>query len=647
MNSKRVHLVCLAGVVLLILLGTPLSARAASPKQQPNPPFQFDPQGQTEFAWDDVKKGEAIVQVLNNTAEERVLSVAVSDMDFKDVDGKELETGKVLKPASDEIILPAGRSEPITFSVEEGVVPKEGTYSGFLHVSDSEVAIHLPITITVSAVAALAPAVLAGEPPVPLVDTWKVRYVRRVIPAPGVDGLWSVSNGFLPLEIDANRGRAIALDQGKPLGYLTSSVEGMAAVSWVGEPQAQPDINKLGIELAFAGLDHSGDYSGKIDLLPDDEEKGEVALTVTVTDFILWPIVAILLGILAAIYGQHRVGVNRNILKLYADEADTKRLKEGPKYKNYKIIDFEWLRGKVRDAIDALQEQHRWSTVTLGADNEAYKEIVERLSKLDEHVQAWNIFDQELEELASALDGVSATLPPRFKEVASRLLNGVSLAFEQLEVEAGEPLERVRAEELFASRREKVVKATRLAGAWPGWVQRLNQAKADLENIGPGVAGELPKVVQEARFELARVETFLYEAPDLDTLENVEMERSLRMAEGLVAGLKRYPPPAARVEKRAEERAEEVLIQPLIPYPVPGELPVEDTKRLRVIERTLWRSDWVMFWLALIGGVYTGLDALYFGQAFGTPLDYVKAVAWGLGTKTVLEVIYAAINRLV
>ncbi|MFQ5343320.1 MAG: hypothetical protein ACE5F6_17405, partial [Anaerolineae bacterium] len=409
-----------------------------------------------------------------------------------------------------------------------------------------------------------------------------------------------------------------------------------------GEPQAQPNINKLGIELVFAGLDHSGDYSGKIDLLPEDEEKGEVDLTVTVTDFILWPIAAIFLGILAAIYGQHRVGVNRNILKLYADEADTKRLKEGPKYRDYKIIDFEWLRGKIRDAIDALQKQHRWSTVTLGADNEAYKEIVERLSKLDEHVQAWNTFDQELEDLASALDGVSATPPPRLKEVASRLLNGVSLAFEQLEVEVGEPRERVQAEELFASRREKVVKATRLARAWPGWVQRLNRAKADLEGINPKVVSDLLKVVQEARFELARVETFLYEAPDLDTLENVEMERSLRMAEGLVAGLKRYPPPDRAGKKRAEG-----LIQPLIPYPVPGELPVEDTKRLRVIERTLWRSDWLMFWLALIGGVYTGLDALYFGQTFGTPLDYVKAVAWGLGAKTVLEVIYAAVNRVV
>ena len=54
-----------------------------------------------------------------------------------------------------------------------------------------------------------------------------------------------------------------------------------------------------------------------------------------------------------------------------------------------------------------------------------------------------------------------------------------------------------------------------------------------------------------------------------------------------------------------------------------------------------------MFFLALIGALYTGLNTLYFPKAFGTALDYAGAFAWGLGTKATLEVIYAAINRMV
>jgi hypothetical protein len=54
-----------------------------------------------------------------------------------------------------------------------------------------------------------------------------------------------------------------------------------------------------------------------------------------------------------------------------------------------------------------------------------------------------------------------------------------------------------------------------------------------------------------------------------------------------------------------------------------------------------------MFVIALVGGVYAALTTLYVDQAFGTPWHYLAAFAWGFGTKTTIEVVYAAINRLV
>ena len=209
MNNKRVYLLCLASMMLLIFIWTPMSIQAAPPQPQPNLPFQFAQQDEVTFAWEDVKKGEAIVQVLNSTTTKRTLSVAISDMGFKDVDGGKLDTDKVLKPSSETVTLPAGGTASITFSVEDGVVPKAATYSGFLHVSEStgNTAIHLPITITVSDAGAPCATSLAGESPVPLVDTWTVQYFRGVPPILGLDKLCSPRNRFLPLDIDANKGQ--------------------------------------------------------------------------------------------------------------------------------------------------------------------------------------------------------------------------------------------------------------------------------------------------------------------------------------------------------------------------------------------------------------------------------------------------------
>jgi hypothetical protein len=703
MKNKRLYLLCLVGTMLLTLTRTSASVQAATPQPPHDKPFQFAQPDGVELAWEDIKKGEAVVQVLNNTTTARTLTVTLSKMGFKALDETKLDNDMALEPWSEPITLPAGGDVSIPFAIKDARSLFPGAYSGFLHVSESDTntTIHLPITIEVTA-APLASTSQAGEAPVPLVDTWTVYYVRRQIP--GLEWLWESRNMFFPLDIDGNKGPAVALDSDKPLGYLTSDVEGVATVSWIVPAQVQSN-NKYGIQLAFDGLDHAKKYSGKINLLPDDkEDKGIVNLTVQVTDFILWPTLVILLGLLAAVFGQHLAKVVRYILLLHLDEADTKKPEPFTAYK-YSIVDYDDQRKKIREAITALWKKYRLSTAVLGTDNDEYKKIVDDLKKLDEQVQMWEKFEGELGTLKGALSKFAEDFEEKFGEPSKLFPNAESsgaIPLSELlphtikdgkitkpvfEGEAsalltkpaplvfGTPSPETEGRELLKTRQDKVTQAATLAQSWIGWAERLLKAKAFLKALEPDcvmskstkqveqtkpdcITSELPEQVQQARFELARVETWLWETLTLDALKGVEMEKSLCTAESLIAGFKKYPcediesedkkfaeAPVDDSGREAVEEPIDVGLLSVIPY-FPDKLPTEDTERLRVIQRTLRRGDWLVFVFALVAGLYGGLNELYLGKMFGTPWDYVKAFAWGLGTKAVLEVIYAAINKL-
>ena len=680
MKHRRVICSTLTGLFVSLLVCMPMSAQAKPPSLQSGPPFQFLRPQEFKFTLEEI--GKIGVQVVNNTATQQTLNVTLDPQEFQSLDGEKKSNIKAFRPVGTQdglakLQLEGGKVVQIKFELEEhGDPPNPGTYTGLLHVWDEsfDFAIHLPVTLEVPAAKAKGAAIATGESPVPLVDEWKVQYYRLVPYSPliNLQLFWPRRNTLLPLDIDANKGQAIALDPIEPLGYLTNPGYDLATAKWTPPTVVMPGTAKLAIRLKITNIGHTGDYIGKIDLLPDDDKNGEVTLTTNVTDIICWPIVAILIGIAAAWAGKMLLGVNRNIWDLYQDEADTLDLKKEqdcPDYNGYKIVNFDWQRKLILNNIRALKSTHRWYRFeTLDAENEAYKSIVESLKKLDGQVTGWNAFCSELKALKAALSLITATRtrennpeprPPQFKIVAEELTKGISLKFADLDlvVEQGEEYTGEEAKEFFDVRREKVIKATQLAQSWSGWVQRLDSAKNELQSDDAQQAAlELPEIAKDARFELARVQTLLWVAPDLGALETYEMEKALRKAEGLVYGLIAYktvPPPerTAEWQPKAEDRGfiKGVItaIQEFVPYSLLSKLPEAPEERRLVVQRALQRSDGLMIILAVIAGLYLGLTDLYFGKIFGTPVDYLKAFAWGFGAKATLELIYAAVGRMV
>ena len=95
----------------------------------------------------------------------------------------------------------------------------------------------------------------------------------------------------------------------KPLGFATAE-GGLVAISWDGELETLADGKAVAAQLQIGDLDGPGDYKGKINLLGTDE-KGIVEVSVSATDFIAWPILALLLGIGLAFFVKRWTNVRR------------------------------------------------------------------------------------------------------------------------------------------------------------------------------------------------------------------------------------------------------------------------------------------------------------------------------------------------
>jgi hypothetical protein len=623
-------LLLVVAVLLVAVLQAPILVLA----QTPSPPFQFAHDESVAFAWADVKSGKAVIQVWNNTSTERSLEVKLEGMDFKDQDGAAIQKiGDVLVLWQEPIPLPAKGHADIPLKRQAAVDIKEGLYSGVLHVSVEELdtTIHIPLEITRPADEVSVAATLVGEAPVPLVSEWSLQHYRGVPAILGLKKLLLPANRFLPLDIEHQEGTAIALDGYRPLGYLIDPNQGLAEVTWTGKPEVRQPYDTYAVELAFDGLDYPGDYTGDIDLLPDDDEEGVVKLTVTVTDFIAWPMLIVLLGVCAAAVTKCLTGVHLNIRRLRTDATAIAKLApqgtvQGPL--GFTITDLGTLvttgepaagqsPPRLTKAIQDLLTKYRFSTDTLSSDVPAYKEIADELTALEATVKDFTTgkegtgkFQQELKDLEAALSGISAS--PAFQTSAEALLEGAPLKLQE-----------------FEERREQVRKATGIALAWPGWDTRQKAAHTALPQ-----PVNFPTKKNDAIFLLNQVRTRLDKAKTPEEFERADVESVLRSAESLVAGLR---------EERDEKDPKPMS---MVPLPFPWKLPAEPIERLRILRRRLLRDNWLMFLGQLAVAVYTALVALYFGNAFGTPLHYIEAFAWGFGTVAVLEGLWAALNRL-
>ncbi len=195
------------------------------------------------------------------------------------------------------------------------------------------------------------------------------------------------------------------------LGVLTGE-NGAVEVTFSGDRRRlEGSTNLVGLKVSDLGV---GSYAGKVDLLPDDAEKGEVEISLTVTTWWLWPLVLLILGIVVGTLALRQMGVKQPLAQLitrvetlrarYATARKELQQADGggeERWRQFEIDDLEALRSKLIKRIESARRE-AW----IKLDEEVLKDLKARVSALEIQVDLIG----EIPEHAKALEKAIATL---------------------------------------------------------------------------------------------------------------------------------------------------------------------------------------------------------------------------------------------
>jgi hypothetical protein len=666
MEVKRFLRFLILGFLLFILLLFPSQTVADGPPR----PVQFADEETLTLTWSE----NIEFVVLNNTTKDITVTIGIGGFEPAAGD-KVLEAGDLLLPYDSTIEIVDSGSEPVVIPVDANKRPAPDIYTAMLVVSErtKDVVIRKPIQITVRDEEAPPPK----TPPTPLNPGVSALTITAYRVLPFVKP-WCPLGCNVPVEDDSG---AVNVKPGH-LAYLGGENGGALGVSVAGYSADRGAT--LGLDFAD-DWGRVGKYEGDVDFLPDDEEDeeaGKVTLTVNVKDIILWPIIFLLAGIYLAIWTEHWVGVRRKLWALisrqgmvesvfnkqddpiagYSIKRDLIGTQEGKGrldklLERLKALDktaFQTFTENLKTAFRARKEEEKASE----EEKNEYEKVVEELELIEEAVEAWGDFGEQLKGLKEALDTKAKPAideakkegrrpsdwvfpyPPHDKPELYEFPQFYTVALSLLE---GEPLTL----EEFKELREKIKKVKKLAESW-GDLEKtvwwIRERMADLKQLHDKMTPAEQKLLDGAYQDANSAWVDLWLATDDADLEERGAKAELASAQDAVRRLYhvRRPPAPPAPEWRKEEKEKLYLPSPL----EVTELPEEPEKRALYARQALLLGDGALVVIGTAIALVTGLTELYFTENFGTFANYLAALIWGAGTQASVTVLNTALGRL-
>ena len=574
------------------------------------------------FTLETVKDGEAVVDILGARSREVEVELVLN---LRGGDEKAVVDDRFVVPS--KVTVPRAARETATIELASGTEPGPGTYEGWLagfEGSDTPVA-RVPITITV-------PGEGGATVAKPLGAKLTVQATRWV---PFVDDLTEVRDAYVPL--DASVGKEAKLEDLtiKPqtkLGAVSGDKGGAASV----RPKAlrtlrYDDVRAL--ELEVENFNGPGTYAGKLDFDPDDEKEGEYELTVVAKDFIFWPALALLLGIYAAYLTRRILGVNRPLANLLGRESDLHTRHEAamralrcppkgeprPRWADYDTTaNFNERANALRTELQALDA----ASPAAEMPPARRKAAVAELAALEGHVKDLESLPKTAQALRDALEeaedarldkllGDERGDVPGFVVRGRWLVGGRTLSVDGL------------------TEQIKEMKETTAVAEW--WVELHETLRADVELLRDLERQRVD--VTPALRPLSAAYRAMWRARKAKALRAKRLMRRLDDArwELLLLG---DPPDAQGIA--GEQRAVAAVLPSFGALP---DLPAAAAERSAVLAGYVRGWDRILKRLAFAVAVFAGLVALYFGETFGTPADYLTALFWGFTTATAIDLL--------
>lgn len=464
---------------------------------------------------------------------------------------------------------------------------------------------------------------------------------------------------------------AAALYRDSPCGRCFSSPDAMVAGSGPGTGALVSDNGNAvlahwkqtaeGMRLQFDGPPAAGVYKGDMPWGPPSA-KTSVAVTLTVSDLVVYPLIVILLGTTLAYLVKRYLGVSRITLDLRRRDAELGELWQRnrrlflstvrhPPLSGYSLAaDITAKRTQIHDALKNIDRQ--WLLSSLDDKDADYQTALTNITALQTAIAAWPDFGSALIKLAGVLRNARDTIQvadlvppdprlavPAFAKVARSLLAGSEITTD-----------------VFLTSRQSVTDETTFTINWIAAYNLLKNTTGRFRDIDPRSLSDPQKAIQQAiEPRLVSAWKHLFDAvkqADLDAVvasgsDGDAAEVAVRQLEDQIAvSMDRLRMPSRIVTFGLAGPLFSRLPDLDLDTTTSPQPAVDDRARARMLRDRIRRDDVLSFFFAVAIAVLTGLNTYYLALPFGSLKDYVGLFLWAAATKATLDILSAVLDKM-
>lgn len=615
-------------------------------KPPPTLPLQLADGAKPEisYTWRELESGRALISIWNSSKEQQKITATVTDFDLSAGSTGRGPSSIHLKVSPDSTSSPKYGVTRFTLTLSDPATGPavRGSYSGILLIAGegdkfSPFSQHVRIGVT-GPQPAVTKVTLVAWRFAPFLPVWCAS-----INVP-------LSDEYKSAEFD---------EPNRVVGFVHRGYGGIATVRWAMLETAH-DNKPAKARLTIAHLPAAGQYDGEVYLGGLQDKTAPLALTVIAKDTPVFPVIVMALGIFLAWLTKRYLGVLRSTWILRRQEAELGRTfqesqKEfaeavaGKSSASYSIAeDVVSQRKNILENIN--QAERSWATSL--DNNQNYKNAQSALQTLQEQLSQWAKTGSEvasletsLQEMQQHIDG-RGMIPrspnpgdPAFLPGAQELLRGRPLKTADISALRQKVSDAKTTAVQFDSANQH---ALELTGSF-----RKTKGRSNLDEGTKSKMTDIENKLIAAWEHLWSAKT----AADIAAITIVGGD--LDQAQVQLAQI------AAESEKPRRFGVMSLasyLLSPTDGWPGPQILtasadldhPVaSDTRRAEVFDRGIRLGDLGSVIIASVIALVMGLSSNYLGKPFGTVQDYFTLFAWAAGTKVGLDIVTAALDKLV
>ena len=615
-------------------------------KALPALPLQLTDGTKTEvtYTWRELESGRALISIWNSSKEQLKITAAVADFD--------LSAGSTAQGAS---------SISLTVSPDSTTSLKYGVTRFTLRLKD-------PATVPAVRGSYSGLLLLSGEGDKFSPFSQRVR-INVTGPQPAVTKASLVAWRFAPfLPVWCASINVPLNDEYKPaeftepervVGFVHRAYGGIATVRWATLKPAH-DNKPAQARLTIASLPAAGQYDGEVYLGGLQDKTAPLALTVIAKDVPVFPIMVMALGIFLAWLTKRYLGVLRSTWNLRKQEAELGRTFQesqtefaeavaGKSCASYSIA--EDVASQRKNILQNLTMAERsWATSL--DNNQNYKNAQSAIQSLQDQLSQWAktgselaSLDASLQELQQHIDGAgmlpasSSPGDPAFLPAAQNLLRGQPLKTAEIPALRKDVSDAKTTAMQFDSANQHALELTDSF--------RKTQGRSDLDEDTKSKLTDIQNRLVAAWQHLWEVQT----AGDEAAVTNVGGDLDQAQIELAQIAAEPEKPRTFGIMSFAS-----YLLSPTNQWPGPQILTAaadldhpaaSDTRRAEVLDRGIRLGDLGSVIIASVIALVTGLSSSYLGKAFGTVQDYFALFVWAAGSKVGLDILTAALDKLV